>query len=53
MHDTVAIRWSPIGTRDGKETFLRAENNLVYNDEGRAVSNWQFLGTGAQLLEVC
>ena len=51
-HDTVAIRWTLTGTREGKATFLSAENILVFDDDGRTVSNWQFLGTGAQLLPV-
>ncbi|REJ83323.1 MAG: hypothetical protein DWQ30_06885 [Acidobacteria bacterium] len=52
-HDTVAIRWTLSGTRDGKEVFLTGENVLVFDDDGRAVSNWQFLGTPDLTHQAC
>lgn len=48
-HDTVALRWTLSGTREGKEVFLTGENVLVFDDDGRALSNWQYLGTPDQM----
>ena len=51
-HDTVAIRWTLSGTQEDQEIFLTGENVLVFDDQGLALSNWQFLGTPAQTLKV-